>query len=352
MTERLNTKLPETVLDYFTCRDPSLMAAVQRDGSRLSRAGVSAGFVNFDHLPTSFGKFAHQRAAQLVRRPDVKDGGPTGGAGAVAALKVLARNFHLLLSLELAGRKTFLIAPSLVNRLLETRVDAPAEALALPFRSLLLVFSDEAALTSFHEGSPFGAAPRRGAVSVVVIEVDPPEGRRLVIGSFHVHGGRCHGAMHRSLAFREGTLDDLLTTEWRGSATPGHKEEFFQSDGLRFHRLVINTLLYLGSHNARVASARKASPQSRGSALLTYQVVGEGLAPLTKSPGAGSGGGSPRGSVVGRRLVMGHWKHHAHGEGRQLRKLIWIEPYWRGPEFGEVINRARFVRGPATPGPD
>ncbi len=32
----------------------------------------------------------------------------------------------------------------------------------------------------------------------------------------------------------------------------------------------------------------------------------------------------------------GHWKHVAHGPGRSLRRLEWIEPYWTGaPEDRE-----------------
>ena len=47
------------------------------------------------------------------------------------------------------------------------------------------------------------------------------------------------------------------------------------------------------------------------------------------------------GGVDGRKLnvrvrVQGHWRNQAHGEGRALRKTIWIQPFWRGPEGGEI----------------
>ncbi len=42
---------------------------------------------------------------------------------------------------------------------------------------------------------------------------------------------------------------------------------------------------------------------------------------------------APEGWKVGiRHVVRGHWKAQAHGAGRTLRKQMWIEPYWRGPE--------------------
>jgi hypothetical protein len=36
-------------------------------------------------------------------------------------------------------------------------------------------------------------------------------------------------------------------------------------------------------------------------------------------------------------LVRGHYKRQAYGVGRLLRKVIWIEPFWRGPEEA-IIN--------------
>lgn len=31
-------------------------------------------------------------------------------------------------------------------------------------------------------------------------------------------------------------------------------------------------------------------------------------------------------------IVAGHWKQQAYGPGRNSRKEMWIQPYWRGPE--------------------
>jgi hypothetical protein len=36
-------------------------------------------------------------------------------------------------------------------------------------------------------------------------------------------------------------------------------------------------------------------------------------------------------------LVRGHWRNQVYGEQRLLRKLLWIEPFWKGPD-GAVIN--------------
>jgi hypothetical protein len=39
-----------------------------------------------------------------------------------------------------------------------------------------------------------------------------------------------------------------------------------------------------------------------------------------------------RGSPSVRSLVRGHYKRQAHGPNRSDRRLIWISPYWRGPD--------------------
>lgn len=38
--------------------------------------------------------------------------------------------------------------------------------------------------------------------------------------------------------------------------------------------------------------------------------------------------------------VRGHWKKQAYGEGNQLRKMIWIRPYLRGPDMVESLRVA------------
>ncbi len=38
-----------------------------------------------------------------------------------------------------------------------------------------------------------------------------------------------------------------------------------------------------------------------------------------------------------RFIVRGHYRNQAHGPGRRHRKMIWIEPYWKGPEEGAKI---------------
>lgn len=49
--------------------------------------------------------------------------------------------------------------------------------------------------------------------------------------------------------------------------------------------------------------------------------------------------GTVRSPLSVQCLVMGHWKRQVHGPQRSLRKWLWIEPYWRGPEDAPILHR-------------
>lgn len=48
--------------------------------------------------------------------------------------------------------------------------------------------------------------------------------------------------------------------------------------------------------------------------------------------------------VEGRRLkcqfvVRGHWRNQACGRGRKKRRMIWIQPFWKGPQEARILLR-------------
>lgn len=43
-------------------------------------------------------------------------------------------------------------------------------------------------------------------------------------------------------------------------------------------------------------------------------------------------------------LVAGHWKNQPHGPRMSLRKMMWVEPYWRGPEEAPIAVNVRTIR--------
>ena len=45
-----------------------------------------------------------------------------------------------------------------------------------------------------------------------------------------------------------------------------------------------------------------------------------------------------------RFMVRGHWRQQPFGPGGQQRKLIWIKPFYKGPDIAQVINKPYVVK--------
>jgi hypothetical protein len=50
-----------------------------------------------------------------------------------------------------------------------------------------------------------------------------------------------------------------------------------------------------------------------------------------------------------RTLVRGHWRRQPYGPENSLTKVIWIRPFWRGPEDAPVSIHPVRVRAPEEP---
>ncbi len=342
--------LPSTLVEYLGTLDPQLAALSRIDAERLRRDGCQPGFMRLEDTPTAFFDAIRERVDKFVATQARRH----GRERALAAFEAhradfqenfasIARLYHLVLNFELAGAKVYRVAAGLAERLLATRVDVPTDALRLPFPAVMLVFDDDQSLAAFHDLQPFGHPPRGGAISSICIDVPHAEGRRLLAASIHTHGKRAHGMLHRSMRYPAGSLEEMLATSW------GDGDSVTQ--GRAFNRLVLNTLLYIGSKDARIGAEQRGRYRHDS---MTYSprahvVAGSGLVPLSRTNGyAASIVTRPRGqatrSLAVRQLVGGHWKFHPHGPRRELRKLVWIEPYQRGPDYAELVNRAKLVR--------
>jgi hypothetical protein len=44
-----------------------------------------------------------------------------------------------------------------------------------------------------------------------------------------------------------------------------------------------------------------------------------------------------------RWLVRGHWRNQAHGEGRALHKMLWVEPFEKGKDLAERLEDKNYV---------
>ncbi len=56
-----------------------------------------------------------------------------------------------------------------------------------------------------------------------------------------------------------------------------------------------------------------------------------------------TGAGKKGGPQTVQTLVRGHHKKQPFGPRSTLRKVIWREPFWRGPEDAPIMTRPKLV---------
>lgn len=121
-------------------------------------------------------------------------------------------------------------------------------------------------------------------------------------------------------------------------------------------RLVANLCVYLTSERGEKEWDPKAPKRSNrhGQPMPTVHNVGSAIK-LPKGLREAARAYCQKGKrpeawkLQSRYTVRGHWRRQAHGEKRSLRRLMWIEPHWKGPEAAESMTRLYEVaeRGPA-----
>jgi len=84
-----------------------------------------------------------------------------------------------------------------------------------------------------------------------------------------------------------------------------------------------------GKKRSKIAQRLKGMDQSKAIYL-------GGSVKLDRSAGSSKGPGGEGKPLTVRQKISGHWKAQAFGKNRTMRKLIWVEPYWRGPEDGPI----------------
>lgn len=135
---------------------------------------------------------------------------------------------------------------------------------------------------------------------------------------------------------------------------------------LVWHRIILNTCLYLTGDGADVESRRfipdaaRAHAKTLGSHAkkryidqhsrkdVRYSVLGS---KLRVDPNITRVTTGEQRTIQSRFIVRGHWRNQAHGEGRALRKRLWIQPHWKGPAWADIVARVQTVKpeDPVTP---
>ena len=254
---------------------------------------------------------------------------------------------------EVYGRKTFHVGGNLAERLANTELKVPSELLRPPFGACMFVFDDPVTRKAIADVAGVGGI-QDDPVSVIVGMVDGEKGPTLGVmaAQANARSGKASRMLVRRLLLAPGSsVEDALRSTWEPD--PGgnmENDEMFFGPGLRFMRIVANSLLYLASSSPDVSGELRAADKvldihagasskarkehdrlKRSFAADPYIEVGASIPPLD----AGSGPSSP---LETRFLVRGHWRNQAHGPGMSERKLIRIEPHWKGPDMADIVS--------------
>ena len=175
----------------------------------------------------------------------------------------------------------------------------------------------------------------------------------------------------RSLPIQKGkNISDILSTEWKIDTVAQDSDESFDVDeGENFFRGLINTTLYLNSNE--IDKLEKLSPhdqllqkkkeledknekltvKERGkvqslqhkldtNSTLNYDSIGENVGEIkVKKPRISKSKSNKSDQANKTFLVRGHFKRQPHGKNSKKRKLIWIKPYLKGPDMGDIVEK-------------
>lgn len=392
--------LPITYYDVvMTHQWPRFRHAIRRDVGRLRALGEMGPIKTVDSFDSAMEDALMVDARGLATSFASRLGVDTATALSIIAQQqpallesfVLAYNYayHSVLNFELAGRKTFFFGDGLAERLLATEIASASDIVRLPFRTCQFVFTSPGVVQALEMIGGDSGKPLHLAydvpVSVLATEMETPEygGRSLILLVTQAAPSGTGKLLKRQLLLAPGrSLESALRTDWESihrdvgiveehvgkrisdyglEAAPVTDAPFF-TDGLLIFRLVLNAILYLSSDRAELSDhpprggkvARTMNHAERRAAArqsaLSYTSVGDSVQPIyvdgrdNQADDRGVAGHAGLYRLQHKLLVRGHWRHQAHGPLRAERKLIWVEPYMRGPDIAEAVNKPYVVR--------
>lgn len=402
------TLLPHTAKDALATIHPYLIKAAETDGAFIAKTcpnmetladhgqiklPCDISFVQDGYIEAILDRGVQRTGypREVLEEELARNGLPAEASGIWPTFDAL---YPALVNYERWGRKTFHVSDALTARLAVTEANMQIGQMHLPFPAFLIVFTDPLATELLYRQmraeqsgvaqQPFPDAPISIFVQRVQREGDAHP-RLIVTTVIAERLDRTHAAFHH-LSRRQLHLDPdwdierALRTDWdeiipgdtlaeTGSAA---SREFLMDDatffdaGLGFYRLVMNSILYLTSRAAEretipspveqlqkidlSALSRKAAKtlrrRSEAASPDPHERVGQSVQPIRYSQVGGPDGAPSMRTIDKRFLVRGHWRKQAVGPDRRERALVWIEPYWKGPDLAEVTSRPYYVDSP------
>ena len=278
-------------------------------------------------------------------------------------------------------KKVFYFSDSLIERLAQTELDAPADYVRLPFPSCMFVIQSPIAINNLYKIGDHEPPSYSAPLTIFLSEHDFCGLRKIMIQVFHADEYTLYDLVQRELLIHpQWRISQSLCTDWldlyrqNPDWLPGDKtspnindDNVFYEEGLQFFKIIINSVLYLASNDPDIMQQKSPNDALRAKAAATLNgykrydlereasqyselsgfLLGVNVPPIIINKSAKQNympqlEGST--TIDKRFLVRGHWKKQAHGQNMLLRKLIWIQPYWKGPEMADLINKSYSVK--------
>lgn len=281
----------------------------------------------------------------------------------------LASHVHYAANHELHHRKTFWVDETLAWALLNTELDVPGACLRLPFPCAAFVFADPSTrelADSLLEGDARGVARPRPVQMITVYVVRGTvraEGTDVRFAFLLDRGDeddpRSDGwpyLLARDLVVRPNDRLDAILDSRADDLPPGGPDPVFLAPEMKkLVHLTINAILYSTSRllepktlapEGRTVRGRPRGERGRGGDRSSDKRYSDedvfhlpGTIDITSVRRLQELDRTQSGAQILRRfMVRGHWRRAAPSWMDQ--RLRWIEPYWKGPDMGMVIERA------------
>lgn len=267
---------------------------------------------------------------------------------------------------RLAGQRVYELSLGLAERLLVTELRGlETNDLRLPYRSIYIVIPAELGLTLINEstgehslaGVYVTEYEREGLKKWKLLFWGPPNAQSV--------NEYDDTLFHFTVSLPVGqSLDEALDfSEYRkvvGPRSTAISEKYYHEKWRPLFKLVMNTVVYCTWPDAefrevqnpefvRLQEQMKKHPKGSNKYERTRDRLRETLQQRRIVLGTSlprferAHEGSP---MTVRVLVSGHWKRQVYGEGRALRKWIFIQPFWRGPDDASESNPRRVLEAP------
>ena len=292
-------------------------------------------------------------------------------------LQSVMQEYFTLVNFEFFYKKVFYFDPKITQSLMETAVDVEGDLLHLPFPSCAFIFQDPQMIKLLHQcfGSTDIVPEYETPISVFLSEIKHEGYRSLVIMATRLSdNGSCYIMLKRELKIEhDKSIADALRTVWGEPDTSSYFEtmadEFFFDDlRMSFFRTIVNCILYLSTSNPEImkmnspvenlrrqlgalkSSKKKAKMERRLASMvhsassLPYIHIGRTYRPPLPPEASADVDAQQYRKIMKRFMVKGHLRAQAYGKERSLRKVLWIEPFWKGPNnLDEIFGNKPYI---------